>query len=263
MGRSTSNLEAPASNNPRLVRRRFDGEHLIDARLSNHRRATPNRTLTLTVEVREVILHTGNHQVDRTAAYTLGAMPPRPTTYNPPPAHSSRVVPRSIATALAGWNMSAGNTWPYTTFCPTQCGANSDSHVFTLSTGFSNECGNVSACVTSTLRRSGGHWHITSSPLVIEQPGTQFNTQLGVATTFIWTTNPNLQDTRVDPNDYSMIYVHLPAIVLHESGHVMGLSDLYRLNRGYGSVMEEPVTQIRPTRFDLNYLKQVYREYWG
>ena len=122
------------------------------------------------------------------------------------------------------------------------------------------------ACTDTTIRQDPRtrHWHIVDTPVVIENPGTQDKNN--VAMVYIWTDDKSKHEQKVYPNrplDQEYEYLYLPAVVLHEVAHTMGLTDLYSvLNRDFPSVMDQVAHQDYLSRFDLNYLKQVYREYW-
>ena len=266
IGRTRANAEVPTSRDPRLVGRRADGHYLMDARLLNHTWATSGRNLTLTVELREIIPHSGRHQIDRTVAYVFGAMPPgQPGDADD---HPSKVVPKSIRYAISIWTNHGGGTWPHTTFCETGCSTNRDGHVVTIKTDpGGNTCGNdAPACVeTAWVRDSNNHDHLVDMPLIIENPGT--GTEDGADRVYVWTDDHWMHGVRVYPGTSIpgldiWFYKYLPSVVLHEMGHTMGLTDLDDKSKPYPSIMYWTGQKNFLGAFDLNYLKQVYRKYW-
>ena len=73
---------------------------------------------------------------------------------------------------------------------------------------------------------------------------------------FIWTNAAILHNEDVYPQDPGdVLYKYLPAVVLHELGHALGLDDL---PGQVDYLMGKPDTRTSIPTVDLEYLKQIY-----
>ena len=109
--------------------------------------------------------------------------------------------------------------------------------------------------IESTL----GHQHIVDSNVFVESSpvgeiwlsGVHYPNQAS-----IWTNAAILHNEDVYPQDPGDVrYKYLPAVVLHELGHALGLDDL---PGQVGYLMGKPDTRTSIPTVDIEYLKQIY-----
>ena len=230
------------------------GDYYVMARLLNHSDADAGKALSLTIEGSWVPHDGGEHQQDRTVAYTMG------TTTLP-------TLSQAASAAASRWTAVGRMEGKDLSVCNGNCSANSDGFLITVKT-----TNNSAHCDNGASRKSAymdltvavGHRHIWDSDLVIEEPPVgQISVQdhLGQivhypAQKFLWT------DTASDHNQLvraggDVRYKFLPAVVLHEFGHALGLDDLVGF-KWDGYLMKTAGTKTSVPSPDAEYLKQVY-----
>ena len=141
------NPEVSGTPDSRLGRHLGPGFYLVEGRLKTAALAHASKSLTLTIKREELVYHEGRHQVDHTAAYSVGPMPswtPVPDVEDP-----RVIIPVGIAAAAGAWTRPAGGAWPHVAVCEsTACTANSDGYVVSIQvTNVASTCPTSVACV--------------------------------------------------------------------------------------------------------------------
>ena len=229
------------------------GFYVVEARLKIPGDARDTRDLTLAIQSQQLIPHDGVHQADRTVAYTQA---PIANTLGPgiEGRKTEAIISASISGALTEWNRAASGFWPGIPFCPDPCARNTDGSVTSIEVTSDNPCMNI-ACesISIGMNPSTGHLHTASSTVYIEYPPVVNDSSVR----YKWTLSP--AHHRVVVSGYELWY--LPATMKHELGHTLGLDDLILFARYDGYLMKRPGTLMAIPALDLEYWKQVYREY--
>ena len=266
------NDEKSGSLDSRVALHLSPGYYVVEARLANPSRKSSSRSLTLTVDSEDIIYHSGNHQEDRTVGYSIGRMPPEPEIPDPelelggtvPADHPSKLMPRVVNKALKEWNRVGRSEWPHVKFCKDSCSENSDGHIIEIKAGLANECSIARACFKG-IRSTNGHRHLRSGVVWLEQPATMQDDE-GMVKELVWTEDPDKHD-KVVPGSMASnrkYWWFLLPTVLHELGHTLGMTDLYKApspNSYDGYLMADPGKSETIPSGDINYLKQIYRQY--
>lgn len=269
------NDEKSGSVDSRVALHLSPGYYVVEARLENSSKVSTSKNLRLTVESEDVIYHPrGHHQEDRTVGYSVGRMPPEPEIPDPeletggtvPDHHPSKLMPRVVKDGIKVWNGVGTSEWPHIKFCTDPCSENSDGHIIEIKAGLADECGNAPACfLGKAVTASNGHEHLVNGDVWLEQPATQLDSKRNVTKRYSWTEDSNLHGVEApghmasSPHYWSLL---LP-VVLHELGHTLGMDDLrYDKSRSYTNyLMDNPRDFETIPSGDINYLKQIYRQY--
>ena len=240
----------------------------------------------------DAIPHLG-HQQDHTVKYKIGVMP----------SGSASLVSKAISTAVTAWDSAVGRAWPNLTICDSCGGKNTDGHTVTInvvsgetSPGEGStrgqvfsptlllgaDCGARVACVKPAgpgdLRLYYDFWldggkdapwrHMKNLEMVIEDPPWGYGDKTG-HTGYVWTNDAKQHGHPVRGSTFpKKTYRYLPAVVMHEFGHTLGLEDLYKdkyqgryPKSDYLMSGDGGQTAILPK--DIDYVKQVYRNGHG
>ncbi len=233
------NDEKSGSLDSRVALHLRPGYYVVEARLNDPSEMSTSRSLRLTVQSEYIIYHpSGNHQEDRAVGYSIGRMPPEPEIPDPelliggtvPEDDPSRLMPRVVDKALKIWNGVGSSEWPHIKFCTDPCSENSDGHFIDIKAGQANECRHARACFKGYFTTTpDGHKHLRMGVVWLEQPATIVSEE-GEEEKIVWTEDPN--DHRQITPDYSPsnpeVWWFLLPTVLHELGHTLGMSDLYK-----------------------------------
>ena len=250
-GGSDSDPETGTSSNVRLGRTLEEGTYTIMARVPVE--APHDATFDLHVEVFEAIPHDGSHEADHRVEYRIDDSVPLEG--------EGLLLRRSVRESARKWNSALASSWTNAAIV-----LNSTSGAErTVKMGDEDDCGGSIACVDGF---TGGHFGRGS--LVIEHP-TTIRVD-GIDTPVTWTANASLHLVPIeDAGIVAAYYWYMPATVLHEFGHTLGLDDLYD-NRTQGRyyngryddyLMGKQGTRDRVPTVDVDYLEQVYRHHGG
>ena len=168
--------------------------------------------------------------------------------------------------AAAKWNSVGKMEGKDIVFCQHPCDPpNSDQAVITVEFASSSACDHVrpkSACISLGTVTRNGHVHIANSTIMVEEPP-RGQLKRGNAPPqeqdFEWTGSRSLHlmYTSERPNTR---YKYLPAVILHEFGHALGLDDLP--DSVFASyLMHVAGKKIAVPNQDVEYMKQVYTKY--
>lgn len=269
------NDEKSGSLDSRVALHVSPGGYVVEARLKDPSQVSTSRNLTLTVKSEHIIYHDGKHQEDRTVGYSIGRMPPEPEIPDPeldlggtvPEDHPSKLMPRVVGKGLKTWNGVGSSEWPHIKFCKDPCIENSDGHVIEIKAGLANECRHARACFEGYFTITpDGHRHLAMGVVWLEQPATLEDGRGMVQKYLVWTEDPDKHNQEAPgymPSNPKHWWFLLPT-VLHELGHALGMTDLYKAplaNRYDGYLMADPGLSEDIPPGDRNYLKQIYRQY--
>ena len=244
-----------------------------------------------TTQMPDAIPHLG-HQKDHTVKYA-------PSTTHPP----TTDISKAIGIAVTAWENAVGGSWPNLSICR-HCGnKNTDGKTVTInvvsgetSPGEGStkpvekagvpiigdaDCGDTTACVKPkgvsdtypwvSFYANGGKeapWvHMSNMVMVIEDPPWSYGGKpKKVHTEYVWT---NILTQHGQSAGSGKTYRYLPAVVMHEFGHTLGLTDLYKYPssdhpRKYtGYLMTSTGKRTAIPQLDIDYVKQVYRNAHG
>ena len=208
----------------------------------------------------------------------------------------NEIFPLALSDAVAAWNRVIATPWPYVLVCKrpqggvssggqTQCGdgEEEDGRSIEIATrngevpgdagsgprGRTEEFGNDVDCardVGCVHPRGLALVHNDDPRLIIEQPAWLFRSffvdqgqrRKSKHVQFIWTSDPQLDGL---PIGADMMYRYLPATLMHELGHPIGLVDLYNEEGDYaGYIMDSSYGVTAIPELDVKYVRQVYRD---
>ena len=211
---------------------------------------------------------------------------------------STGIIGESIKPAEKAWNdSSVGTSWPNLRICKegsSGCEArNTDGQKVTIKVVAQSGCGRGIACVWrktsadyeafATFEKDDGKsapWqHMKNLEMRIEDPAQGvFDRKREQSSRIRWTLDYTLDNT-VYPIT-GEIWIYLPAVVMHEFGHTLGLADLYNYPGDYPGYLMDSSSVIANTmnagsdhpsrmpapaipRKDIDYVRQVYRNGHG
>ena len=132
-----------------------------------------------------------------------------------------------------------------------------------VSSGGGGACGRTIACVKSRdgsiFNYADAAGHMYNLEIVIEEPSSDYVESGGIAyyTRYIWTNDRNKHRKFAIGGKY----VYLPAILIHEFGHAVGMDDLYKFGEYTGHIMYSPDKQTSIPNKDRDHLREVYRHH--
>ena len=246
------NQEGGAAGNSRIRKELGDGKYIVRAELRDRSQSTSGKNFRLTVKsVYQVDHDSGDHQEDRTAAYQMGTVDAGLSELTQ--------VTQDEAAKWDGIKMEGRDI----EMCElSSCVNNDDGTVTTVQTGDGASCGLKSACAALGRTPANGHNHVTNSTITIEYPpiglinfGKGDQRQV-----FVWTETASLHHKEMTgPLANGRYFKYLPAVMLHELGHTLGLDDLVGIDNSY--LMQKAGKKKRVPGLDVEYIRQVYTKW--
>ena len=217
------------------------GFYTVEARLKNESVPTSTSRLTLTFTAQWAMENT-SHQRDHTVAYETASIP--------------ALLRQALTDGIAEWNRLVSGVWPSLLVCESDgrhgpcTRRNRDRQVMLVKESGPAKCGKSVACVIYVPSE-----HIGELTMHLEDPPT-----VGTNEEVAWTRTQSLHNI-VDPSCLNLRCFYVDGTMLHELGHARGLEGITAPTPNIMGTQWAEAPGV--TGFDVNHIKQVYRDHGG